>query len=399
MFLDNSDFNMNSANKEDPFYINQEPWEVEIFSPGRINLIGEHTDYNQGYALPTAIDLGIQFKFRRNSDLDFCRIYSEDFKQLFEASVHHVSRSENQWENYILGVFNEFQHRNLPLNGFDCVVKSSIPIGAGLSSSAALVCGLAYGLNELFGFNLTKQDIVDIGYRAERYFVGVNCGIMDHTACVLSQINSFILLDCRSNSINYVPFIFDDIKIVLFNTNIKHQLTETDYNKRQEECNEAVRILQQQEANVQSLRDVSLEMLIKHKESLGELLYNRCLYVVSENQRVLLAVDSIQKNQLNDLGNLLYLSHDGLKNQYEVSCSELDFLVDFTIPFSEVYGSRMMGGGFGGCSLNLIQEDKLNNFVAKISKAYKSQFDLELSTYVVEPKQGIRTLKGKVVNA
>ncbi len=365
-----------------------------IESPGRINLIGEHTDYNEGYVLPTAIHKMIRLRFRKNNSDHLCQITSKDLGKTLNADLHKLEISQEPWENYILGVLQELQKRTDKLRGFSCTLVSDIPIGSGVSSSAALECGLAYGLNILFDLGLDKLSLVKLSQAAEHHFVGTQCGIMDQFASVMSKAGKVILLDCRSLKAEYVPLDLGDYTLLLLNSNVQHSLASSEYNTRRKECNEGVRLLQQLFPEVRSLRDVSHEMLQSLKDRTGipelETIYNRCNYVLSENQRVLRAVEALKSGDLLQLGDLLYKSHEGLQYEYQVSCPEIDFLVDFTRAKETVLGARIMGGGFGGCSLNLIDKGAVEEFIKQIGPAYQEKFGIKLSWFLADPSGGTR---------
>lgn len=367
---------------------NPNKWDLIIDSPGRINIIGEHTDYNNGFVLPTAIDKKIKFKFNKNGSKNTCSIYSNNFDTSMSFELNKVSPSEKQWENYILGVIYEIQQLSDKLRGFDCVLDSDIPVGSGISSSAALECGLAYGLNELFDLKLSKQTIVELSQRAEHNYVGTKCGIMDQFASVMSKKDHIILLDCQSLEYEYVPLNIKPFKILLLNTNVSHNLASGEYNVRRSQCEQGVETIKQKYPEVNSLRDVSLEMLQEFKSQMPAVNYKRCLYVVQEKERVLNAVKALQKDLLHKVGEYMYQTHDGLQYLYEVSCPELDFLVDFSKKYDEVIGARMMGGGFGGCTINIIHADAVDGFIADASEAYYDKFNIKLTAFEAMPSQG-----------
>jgi len=359
-----------------------------IESPGRINIIGEHTDYNNGFVLPTAIDKKIHFKFRKNNSKGTCNVASSNFKTSFSFNLDNTNKTDQQWENYILGVVNGIQQLSDKLEGFDCILNSDIPIGSGLSSSAALECGLAFGLNELFQLNLSKQTIVKIGQKAEHDYVGTKCGIMDQFASVMSKKDHVILLDCQSLDFEYVPIHIQPYKILLLNTNVSHNLADGEYNKRRHLCEKGVAIIQKKYQNVKSLRDVSTQMLAEFKNEFSEDLFNKCTYVVDEKVRVLKTVEALKKNELKVMGKNMYKTHNGLQHFYDVSCQELDFLVDFTKQYDEIIGARMMGGGFGGCTINIIHEDFIDSFISKVSDAYYKKFNIKLTSFEAMPSEG-----------
>ena len=367
---------------------NEVKYDLIVDSPGRINIIGEHTDYNNGFVLPTAIDKKIQFKFRKNNTPNTCTVYSANFDTQFTFDLTTVKPSEQQWENYILGVIHEIQLITDKLEGFDCVLDSNIPVGSGISSSAALECGLAFGLNELFNLGLSKISIVEIGQRAEHNYVGTKCGIMDQFASVMSKAGHVILLDCQSLEYSYVPVEIEPYKILLLNTNVSHNLASGEYNVRRSQCEEGVSVIQKKYPEVKSLRDVSPEMLAEFKAELPAVIYNRCSYVVDEKVRVLNTVEALKNNQLDVMGKNMYETHSGLQHLYEVSCPELDFLVDFSKKYDEVIGARVMGGGFGGCTINIVHKDFVEQFTNQASKSYFDKFNIKLTAFEANPSEG-----------
>lgn len=369
--------------------------QIKIASPGRINLIGEHTDYNQGFVFPAAIDKQIIYSIKENGSANECVIYSSDFDKILRVDLDNVKPSEEEWENYILGVIHEIQKKDITLRGFDCVIESDLPIGAGVSSSAAMECGLAFALNRLFDLGLSKLDIVLIGQMAEHNFVGTKCGIMDQYASVMSMEGHAILLDCQDISHEYIPIELEPYSLLLLNTNVSHNLATGEYNTRRAECFKGVDILKKAGLEIESLRDLNEETLNEHKDLLSEQVYRRCHYVVKENERVLKASHALRNNNLQEFGSLLYQSHEGLQLEYEVSCDELDFLVDFSRNKPYVLGSRMMGGGFGGCTLNLIHKDHLEAYIKEVKAAYKEKFGIQADPIPVSPTQGTHLIQYK----
>lgn len=363
-------------------------FDLVVDSPGRINIIGEHTDYNNGFVLPTAIDKKIRFKIKKNGSRDNCTVYSQNFDTKFSFDLRKVEKSKQQWENYILGVVYEIQQLSDKLEGFDCVLDSDIPVGSGISSSAALECGLAFGLNELFNLNLSKLTIVELSQRAEHNYVGTKCGIMDQFASVMSKKDHVILLDCQSLEFEYVPIKIEPYKILLLNTNVSHNLASGEYNLRRGQCEKGVEIIKQEHPEINSLRDVSITLLNEFKSVMPSVVFNRCTYVVEEIDRVLNSVQALKNNHLNALGKLMYQTHEGLQYLYEVSCPELDFLVDFSKKYDEVIGARVMGGGFGGCTINIIHSDAIESFIADASEAYLKKFNIRLTAFEAMPSEG-----------
>ena len=362
--------------------------EVKVASPGRINLIGEHTDYNNGLVMPAAIDKKIHFKFRKNNTENLGRIYSETFDAYVEFNLQKVTKSSNSWENYLLGVIDEIQKLGKQLQGFDCIMKSELPIGAGISSSAALECGFAGGLNSLFNLDLAQMEIVKLSQRAENNFVGSNCGIMDQFASVMSKKDHFIKLDCESLEASFIPAKIEHCKLLLLNTNVAHNLANSEYNSRRQECETAMAVIQQKYSAVKSLRQVSFNMLEEFKEEIGAIGFKRCQYVLEENERVQETEKALRDGNLETIGKLMYASHRGLQHQYEVSCPELDFLVDFSEEKPFIYGSRMMGGGFGGCTINLIEADKIDAYFKEVKKVYQEKFNITPTAITVVPDEG-----------
>lgn len=361
---------------------------ILVESPGRINLIGEHTDYNDGFVLPTAINKKIYFRINKNSFGKTCRIYSETYNSGFTFETDSIQKSKNGWENYILGVVVEIlKNRNFS-EGFDCSIQSDLPVGAGISSSAAIECGLASGLNELFQFGFSKLEIINICKVAENNFVGSNCGIMDQFASVMSKKDHIILLDCLSLKSEFIPANLNSCKILLVNSMVSHNIAEGEYNSRRKECENALKKIQQHYSDVKLMRDVNFNHLNASKQFLSENEYNRVLYVLQENERVIMASEALKKGKLEEFGKLMYQSHYGLRYLYNVSCKELDFLVNFAEEKEYIYGSRMMGGGFGGCTINLIEEKMISHFIKEVSAAYQDTFNILPETIIVSPGEG-----------
>ena len=362
-----------------------------VRSPGRINLIGEHTDYNGGLVLPAAINKNIYIAIGKRPDNRIC-LYSEDYADEFSCMLEVIMRSNKRWPNYILGVVEQLVQGGHALGGFNIVFGGDIPEGAGLSSSAALECGVAFGLNNLFKLSLEPIDLVKTAHAAENQFVGVNCGIMDQFACVMGKKDHVMLLDCQTIEHQYVPFADDTIRLVLFDTRVKHELVSSEYNERRRQCERGVDMIARKGLQVQSLRDVSEEMLAGHVKSVDELIYQRCSYVVSEIERVQQVCRHLAKNGLVEAGALMFETHAGLKNDYEVSCPELDFLVECVTDHPAVFGARMMGGGFGGCTINMVKSEGVNNLIDHVSRLYHEKYGHEPETYVVTTCDGIGTV-------
>lgn len=370
--------------------------DLTVTSPGRINIIGEHTDYNNGYVLPAAIDKTITFKLGKNNTEKTCRIFSKGFGDVLEFDLDSFSKKPEGWENYLLGVLHEILQRTDRVKGFDCTIESNLPIGSGVSSSAALECGFAFGLNELFDIGLEQWDIIKLSQKAEHEFVGTKCGIMDQFASVMGKKDHVMLLDCMTLDFEYIPMDIAPYKILLLNTNVEHNLASSEYNIRRSQCEKGLALLQDNFGNAISFRDVTKSMLDQCKTEMGQTIYNRCNYVIKENARVFQAVKALKENNLERFGQLLYETHEGLRRNYEVSCPELDFLVDFSKDWKEVLGARMMGGGFGGCTLNIIHEDAIENFVAAADEAYQKQFSKKLTYFQTVPSDGTTIFEKKL---
>lgn len=365
------------------------PPQVHSSSPGRINLIGEHTDYNDGFVLPGAIDKKVSFSLGKNGHPDLCRVYSIDMDDSVEFSLTSLQKGVNgSWKNYLIGVAAELMVAGATLEGFDAVCTGDVPLGAGLSSSAALECALATGLNTLFDLGLSQMDLIHVSQMAEHHYAGVKCGIMDQFASVMGKQDQVFLLDCRSKSYEYFSLDLAGHQLLLLDSCVKHSLADTAYNERRSQCEEGAAILQQIYPEIVNLRDVTLAQLQHHREVLPDPVYRRCLHVIEENQRVHEACQAITDGDLPGLGTLLYQSHDSLSQGYEVSCPELDFLVDFTREKEEVLGARMMGGGFGGCTLQLVNSQEAESFIASISEAYQHHTGISLKAYPVHLGDG-----------
>tara|TARA_R110002072_G_scaffold140149_4_gene284033 strand:- start:209 stop:1357 length:1149 start_codon:yes stop_codon:yes gene_type:complete len=364
----------------------QETFETEplmIFSPGRINIIGEHTDYNDGFVFPAAVNKGIVAAIGK-SNSNISTAYAADKQETIEFSINTIKPYlEGSWQNYILGVVSEIQNRSKELGNFNIVFGGDIPGGAGMSSSAALENSVVYGLNEIFNLGLSKHDMILISQKAEHNYVGVKCGIMDQYASMFGIENHALLLDCRTVKSKPFKIDFKDYELILINTNVKHSLSDSAYNDRRSVCESIAEML-----NVKALRDATAYDLETIKDQVTPENYQKALYVIQENERVVKASKAIQNGDLKALGELIYASHNGLQNQYEVSCEELDFLVEQAKTNPNILGARMMGGGFGGCTINLISKTETSSFKTFISEAYKEKFNNACSIYSVKLSDG-----------
>lgn len=365
-----------------------------VRSPGRINIIGEHTDYNDGFVLPAAIDKAAYVAVTKRADT-VISLYAAGFKEYHEIELNEIKISDKHWPNYILGVVDKIQKTGAAIQGFNLLIDADIPIGAGLSSSAAVECATAFALNELFELQLTKAEMAHIAQQAEHEFAGVNCGVMDMFASLFGKKDHVINLDCRSLLYEYVPLNLHGYKILLLNTNVKHQLSSSEYNTRRRQCEQGVAWVKEHEPEVKALRDVTVTMLDKYVLPKDTLIYQRCKYVVDENNRLLEACKDLKKGDVAALGKKMFETHDALSNMYEVSCKELDFLVAYVKNNTAVIGARMMGGGFGGCTINLVKENTIDKLLTDITPAYKAAAGLELTHYVVAIENGTELMTQK----
>ncbi len=359
-----------------------------VRAPGRINLIGEHTDYNEGFVLPAAIDRAIWLSVSPRTD-DQIKLYSEDYQAEHEAQVGRLEKSGKGWPDYLLGTFSELAKDGKKVHGVNVVFGGDIPLGAGLSSSAAVESGMLFALNELYQLGLSRPEIARLAQRSENLFVGMQCGIMDMFASLMGKADHALQLDCRSLEYKYFPVNFPDYVFFLCNSGVKHELVNSEYNTRRQQCEEGVRLLQPYYPNIHSLRDVTLDMLDRERARFPEVVYKRCHYVVEENARVLAASEALTNGALETFGDLLYQAHKGAQTEFEISCLEVDFLVDLTRDRPDVLGSRMMGGGFGGCTINLVEREKVADFHAYATRKYQEAFGLDLPGWVVGLTDGV----------
>ena len=361
---------------------------IVVFSPGRINLIGEHTDYNDGFVFPAAINKGIALAIQK-SDAKKSSVYAINKEEMYEFSLTDIKPLDNGgWRNYVLGVIAEIQNLGIQLTNFNIAFAGNIPSGAGMSSSAALENSVVYGLNALFDLGLTKSEMILISQKAEHHYAGVKCGIMDQYASMYGKKQSALLLNCRTIQSKVYIIDFQQYKLLLINTNVKHDLSESAYNDRRSVCEKVSNLL-----NVKALRDATKDDLEKVKSDISEEDFQKCLYIIEENNRVQQFSKAIEEDNIGALGTLLYQSHHGLSKQYKVSCDELDFLVEKTIENKNILGARMMGGGFGGCTINLIKKSEIQKFKKEIAKAYQEKFNKECAIYNVKLSKGTRQIK------
>lgn len=380
---------------------------LAVQSPGRINLIGEHTDYNNGFVLPAAIDKYVQVAIGKRTDGNI-HMAAIDLNKTATVSIQNLKPHSSQWVNYIIGVVYQAIHtisanKNNNLSqleainkGFDICIKGNIPSGAGLSSSAAVECAVLFAINELYDLQFTKMEMALMAQKAENDFAGVQCGLMDMFASLYGQKNKVILLDCASLDYHYYPLDLTDYSIVLFDTQIKHALASSEYNTRRQECEQGVQRIQQVHPFVKTLRDVTMEQVETYlgpSTDTPHNIYKRCKYMVAEILRVQAAVKDLEVGAMQAFGKKMFETHEGLSKLYEVSCPELDFLVEAVKDNENVIGARMMGAGFGGCTINIIKKAALDAVTQQVAASYAKQTNKELVVYVTSIEEGTHLLK------
>ena len=388
-------------------HFNQNPALV-VKSPGRINLIGEHTDYNHGFVLPAAIDKYIEVAIGKRSD-GAIHMVALDLGETIIVPMHNLQPHARAWVNYIIGVVDQvfaIYNANNNLNGtennlvpkrddlaagFNICIQGNIPLGAGLSSSAAVECAVLFALNELYGLSFSKMQMALMAQSAEHKFAGVHCGLMDMFASLHGQKNKAILLDCASLAFTYYPLVLNDYSIVLFDTQIKHALAISEYNTRRLECEQGLTIIQEKYPAIRTFRDISIEQVeacLGSNDVNGSKVYQRCKYVVEEMQRVQLAIKDLAKGDMQAFGKKMFETHKGLSSLYEVSCPELDFLVEAVSNNENVLGARMMGGGFGGCTINIIKKTAVEEITKALTASYAQVMHKELAIYITSIEDG-----------
>ncbi|MGB8959396.1 MAG: galactokinase [Candidatus Aminicenantales bacterium] len=365
---------------------------VLVVSPGRVNLIGEHTDYNEGFVLPGATDKVVVFAVARRAD-GLCHFVSRDFDQEYRCELGQFHRSPLRWPDYLQGVLDQFLKAGQRIGGVSCVFGGDIPIGAGMSSSAAVEGGLAFALNALFGLELDSLDLVKLAQKAENEFVGVRCGIMDQFINIFGQAKSVLKIDCRSLEFERIPFEREDLRVVISDTLVRRELASSEYNIRRGQCETGVQALRIYDPSIGSLRDVTLDLLRDHRSELDPVVYRRCEYVVRENIRVADASAALARNDFAVFGGLMNLSHAGLRDDYEVSSAELNALVDAARRVPGVLGSRMMGAGFGGCTISLVEADAVPEFEARVSRDYEAETGRAPKIHVVRIEAGTHAVE------
>jgi galactokinase len=368
--------------------------QIYVYAPGRVNLIGEHTDYNEGYVLPAAINLQIIVLSTPRND-KIINLYSHKFKSFVSIPINSISHNKKEiWSNYEIGVAKMLIDSGYKLGGADILVGGDVPINAGLSSSAAVEVATAHTFKELFNLNISNIEIVKLCQKVENEFVGVGCGIMDQFASCLSRKNFAIFLDCRSLEFEYIPFKTDQIKIFLANTNIERALIGSEYNKRRKESAEGAKILSKYISGVKSLRDVNLEDFNKYKHHLPENIRKRCEHVINENQRVIDSIEGLKNDSILKLGELMWESHQSLRDLYEVSSKELDIMVDIAKNTEGVLGSRLLGGGFGGCTISIVKNESMEKFKENITRDYIKKTGIQPEIYICDTEDGAKKIEG-----
>jgi galactokinase len=358
-----------------------------VVSPGRVNLIGEHTDYNEGFVLPGATDKAIVFAAAPRPDT-LCHFVSHDFDQEFRCDLGSLHRSPLRWPDYLQGVIDQFLLAGHRVGGFNCVFGGDIPIGAGMSSSAALEGGLAFALNAMFGLGLDGLALVKLAQKAENEFVGVRCGIMDQFINIHGREKKVLKLDCRSLEFEYFPFEREDLRIVVADTLVRRELAGSEYNVRRRQCEEGVELLRKYRPEIRSLRDVSQGLLREHQAEFDPVVFRRCDYVIRENIRVSEACVDLLHGDFKAFGERMYESHAGLRDDYEVSSPELNALVDAAALVPGVLGSRMMGAGFGGCTISLVESGAVPEFEARVGRDYEAATGKAPKTHVIRIEAG-----------
>ena len=360
-------------------------------SPGRINLIGEHTDYNGGFVFPGAIDKGIYAAIQANG-CDKVRVYSLDYEAMSEFGMREEDLPQEAWARYIFGVVREILKRGYRIHGFDAVFAGDVPLGAGMSSSAALESTFAYAINDIYSLGTEKMELARIGQATEHNYCGVKCGIMDQFASIFGKEGHLIRLNCATMEYEYFPFHPEGYKVVLLDTCVKHELASSAYNKRRESCENACAHITKRHNEVKFLSDATMEMLEEVREEISEEDYMRAKYVIGEKQRVLDVCDALERGDYVTVGDRMFGTHYGMSKEYEVSCDELDFLNDIARRCG-VTGSRVMGGGFGGCTINIVKEELYDDFVSTARNEFLNKFGHQPKTYDVVISDGARRLE------
>jgi galactokinase len=361
-------------------------------APGRVNLIGEHTDYNDGFVLPMAIDRETVVAAAPRADRRV-RLFSLNVDESFEFDLDRPgARQRGIWLDYVEGVAHALEARGVALRGADLAVSSDIPVGAGLSSSAALEVSVGLALSSISGAEVGRVTLALAGQSAEHEYVGIKCGIMDQFIAALGRAGHALLIDCRSLEAKLIPFDTSEVAVVICDTRVKHELSSSEYNTRRAECERGVEILREHLPGIRALRDVSVAELERLAHHLPDVIRRRCRHVVTENERTLAAAGAIERGEMDEMGRLMDRSHRSLRDDYEVSCRELDLLVDIAGNHGGVIGARMTGGGFGGCTVNLVRRDSLEEFQRVVSEEYARATNIQAGIYVSAAGDGAQEI-------
>ncbi|MEO7210862.1 MAG: galactokinase [Chitinophagaceae bacterium] len=361
------------------------------FAPGRINLLGEHIDYNAGYVMPAAIEQGFWFAIGKGNENEYS-VYSATLNEYVNGNFSSLSKSTG-WKNYILGVIDQFIKKGFSLKGFNAVFGGDLPVGSGLSSSAALECGLAVALNDFNTFNIPKKEIALMCQHAEQTFPGMQCGIMDQYASMFGEKDNILFLDCIHIESEKIKFPSSTHAIVLINSNVKHALEDGSYNTRRNQSEEGLLILQKRFPQIYNFRDATIEQLSMVRKDMQTDIFKRCKFIIEEIERTKMGATFLKEGNISAFGKCMYASHAGLRDLYNVSCPELDFLVEESSKNESVTGARLMGGGFGGCTINLMEHLHAAEIAEYISFKYFEKFNTKATVYIVEPGDGARCLK------
>ncbi len=360
-------------------------------APGRVNLIGEHTDYNDGFVFPMAIQNYTTVAVNPRVD-GMLAVWSENMQELKILNLESNTEKRGHWSDYTAGIAAMLEEEGIKLTAADIYIESDVPVGAGLSSSAALEISSALALLSTVNAAMKNEQLAKLGQRAENRFVGMNCGIMDQFISVHGEQDKALFLDCRTLEYKLVPLPSDKVRVVICNTMVKHELGSSEYNKRRSECETGVKIMSNSYKNIRALRDVSLEQFNQVKEQLPPVVRKRCRHVISEDERTIGSFDALQEQNIVRFGQLMNASHDSLRDDYEVSCRELDIMVDIARKIPGVLGARMTGGGFGGCTVNLVDKDNVDLFCEQLLSQYKKATEIDAKIYISSASRGAHEL-------
>jgi galactokinase len=363
-------------------------------APGRVNLIGEHTDYNDGFVMPFAIDRDTVVAARRRDDRVVAAVAFDMDESVTVDLEAEPKKQRHSWIDYVEGTARSLEEKFGQIAGADILISSDVPIGSGLSSSAALETSVGFALLSVSGIEIDREKLAFCSQKAEHEYAGIRSGIMDQFASVFCRKGNAMLLDCRSLERTHIPFEAPDVVNVVCDTNVKHKLASSEYNKRREECEEGVRILGEHIQGIRALRDVSVDQLEQYKSELPEVVYRRCRHVITENDRTLRAAELFKQHDLEQAGKLMFESHRSLRDDYQVSCAELDELVEIASSVDGVYGARMTGGGFGGCTVNLVERIAYDRFAEQARSLYKQKFNCEPEIYTFHAAEGASEIEG-----